>query len=386
MTVRPFEHTSAPVSPTIVNTKAALELRNSRIRSSHRYLTSSERLLPQVQKFEDRHASKACPHSMPMSYWSGDLDFHLDAANITTARKSYETFLWYQFSDNVEGEFSLDNAACWPSNLKVLCTSEWVLDAKQLLLARSLGIISRLPAISEDQIEDMNKGDAFVKILAICQISWLCIQLIVRRKQGMPMTQLEVLTLAFTICSVLTYIMLYNRPKDVQTTRQIHATRYPTPKEMTRIAHRGPQVYLGSRYNSAIPNNAIHRTRGFYLPLSSITAILIFGSLHFVAWGFEYPSPIQKTLWKASTIATLTTFPAMLLFDGINWLAMKLPPQWSVRDYSVQRLYFIVGNTLCWPVFVAARLFILWESVNSLRYQPSETFRSTWVADIPHAG
>lgn len=113
----------------------------------------------------------------------------------------------------------LYNPTWWLSNIKVLCASQWVLDAQQLLLARSLGLVSKLPAISEDQIEDMNTGDAFVKFLAICQISWLFIQLTVRRPQRMPIIQLEVLTLAFTVCSILTYCMLYNRPKDVQTTR-----------------------------------------------------------------------------------------------------------------------------------------------------------------------
>lgn len=155
---------------------------------------------------------------------------------------------------------------------------------------------------------------------------------------------------------------------------------------MTRIANRGPRVYSGPRYNSAIPNNAVHKTRWYYLPLSSITAILIFGSLHLVAWDFEYPSSLQKTLWKASTIATLTTIPALVLFDDIIWLTMKLPPEWSFLKYSVLTLISIVGETLCWSVFIAARLFILWESVNSLRYQPPETFRSTWAANVPHAG
>lgn len=348
--------------------------------------TSSERLPPRVQRWMGRHVPEACPHSISKSYWSGDLGFRLDAVNIAMARKSYRTLWLRRFPDNMDARGLLYNPTWWLSNIKVLCASQWVLDAHQLLLARSLGLISKLPAISEDQIEDMNKGDAFVKFLAICQIFWLFIQLIVRRQQGMPITQLEVLTLAFTVCSILTYCMLYNRPKDVQTTRQIHATRYPTPEEMTRIANRGPRVYSGPRYNSAIPNNAVHKTRWYYLPLSSITAILIFGSLHLVAWDFEYPSSLQKTLWKASTIATLTTIPALVLFDDIIWLTMKLPPEWSFLKYSVLTLISIVGETLCWSVFIAARLFILWESVNSLRYQPPETFRSTWAANVPHAG
>jgi hypothetical protein len=37
-------------------------------------------------------------------------------------------------------------------------------------------------------------------------------------------------------------------------------------------------------------------------------------------------------------------------------------------------------------MFVAARLFILVEVVRSLAFQPPETFRTTWVASVPHVG
>jgi hypothetical protein len=48
----------------------------------------------------------------------------------------------------------------------------------------------------------------------------------------------------------------------------------------------------------------------------------------------------------------------------------------------------IYGAALALSVvlFVAARAFILVEIVRSLGFQPPETFRTTWAANVPHAG
>lgn len=45
--------------------------------------------------------------------------------------------------------------------------SIWAPDARQLLLARKLGLISQLPSLTKDQLCDKSKGDALVKALAL---------------------------------------------------------------------------------------------------------------------------------------------------------------------------------------------------------------------------
>lgn len=280
------------------------------------------------------------------------------------------------------------------SNLKALCGDRWSLDANQIALARELGIINKLPAISEDEIDDLNKGDLVVKILAVSQISWLCIQLSTRLARNIPTTQLEVVTLAFTVCSILTYGLLYSRPKDVKTVQEVQAARYPTPAEMIRIANLGPSVFGFWRSDPAMPNHAIHFTNGPYLQLSINVVLIIFGSLHFVAWNYEFPTQFEKTLWRASTIVTvamvpLATCPAVLTYmlRKTCWPHRKgriLP----VLDQFRQRpRLFALGNlvgVIAIVAFMAARAFILVEVVRSLAYQPPDVYRSTWATKVPH--
>jgi hypothetical protein len=63
----------------------------------------------------------------------------------------------------------------WIRNLALLCGDMWVVDANQLLLAREFGIIDTLPCLSLDSLDDLDKGDALVKLLALLQMSWMFI-------------------------------------------------------------------------------------------------------------------------------------------------------------------------------------------------------------------
>ena len=82
------------------------------------------------------------------------------------------------------------------------------MDASQLLFARECGIIKAIPPIRVEEIDDKNKGDVVVKVLTLVQIVWLIMELAIRAAARLPVSQLEVVTLAFIITSILTYVML----------------------------------------------------------------------------------------------------------------------------------------------------------------------------------
>lgn len=364
----------------------------SHAKDTERQSKRSFPLRTQKRITEDMH--RACPHVLRTSFLSGNLEWCLDSVNIAIARRSCESLKAQHFANDLEYKKFLSNPVTLFANLQALCGDRWTLDAQQLLLAREMEIIEKLPSISEGHINDLNKGDIFVKILAIFQISWLCIQLIVRRAHGIPTTQIEVLALAFTLCSIITYCLLYNRPKDVQTVRELIAVRYPTPEELTRIANVGPRAYGWHRQSVAIPNNVVHWSRTAhrtYVWAASVSAVVIFGSPHFIAWNAEFPSPVEKILWRASTIATVTVFPALMWPVAIRLLSKmfgldRLQRRLDQPSGRFIRVIGVLAIGVFWPMFIAARIFIVVEALRSLAHQPSEAFRSTWGANIPHAG
>jgi len=71
------------------------------------------------------------------------------------------------------------------------------------------------PPISEEEIKDKSKGDGLTKTIAVLQLLWFSVQLIGRLIKGWAATELEVLTFATCIMTVVIYVFWWNKPLDV---------------------------------------------------------------------------------------------------------------------------------------------------------------------------
>ncbi|KAF4569884.1 hypothetical protein EYR36_009686 [Pleurotus pulmonarius] len=73
------------------------------------------------------------------------------------------------------------------------------------------------PVVEEDDIKDKRKGDTTTKALVVWQSTWFVIQLIARAVEGLAVTELEIMTLAYGLLSAFLYVLWWNKPYDVQT-------------------------------------------------------------------------------------------------------------------------------------------------------------------------
>ncbi|KAF9065796.1 hypothetical protein BDP27DRAFT_1297995 [Rhodocollybia butyracea] len=90
-----------------------------------------------------------------------------------------------------------------------------VLQASQLAtLLKENSIL--LPSISSSEIMDRSKGDVVTKTLVLVQTTWFIAQVISRAFQHLPITELEITTLAFATINILTYILWWMKPLDVR--------------------------------------------------------------------------------------------------------------------------------------------------------------------------
>jgi hypothetical protein len=69
--------------------------------------------------------------------------------------------------------------------------------------------------LSEDDIADKSKADWLVKTIAVFQIAWLIVTVFARGVLGLPVTQLEIATTAFSVFAIATYAANFWKPKDV---------------------------------------------------------------------------------------------------------------------------------------------------------------------------
>lgn len=70
--------------------------------------------------------------------------------------------------------------------------------------------------LSEQEILDKSKADAFAKLVATLQISHLVISVLTRLAHRLPICQLEVCTVAFAVFGAATYAANWAKPKDVE--------------------------------------------------------------------------------------------------------------------------------------------------------------------------
>lgn len=73
-----------------------------------------------------------------------------------------------------------------------------------------------LPSITKKEIMDKSKGDSLSKFLVILQLGWFILQCFARAVQHLVITELELVTLAFSVLSMVTYVMWWDKPLLVQ--------------------------------------------------------------------------------------------------------------------------------------------------------------------------
>jgi hypothetical protein len=93
--------------------------------------------------------------------------------------------------------------------------------------------------VAEADIEDRSKSDALSKGIALIQIVWFITQLAARYAQNLPITLLEIDTLAVAALMCFAYGWWWKKPKDVGRPYPIHWKRLLSPPD-----HRD----LGSQY------------------------------------------------------------------------------------------------------------------------------------------
>lgn len=81
--------------------------------------------------------------------------------------------------------------------------------------AAVLSELGLLPRITRDSIRDKSKADHVAKFLVIIQASWLILQCIARTAGHLPLSLLEINTLAHVACALIMYVLWWDKPFDV---------------------------------------------------------------------------------------------------------------------------------------------------------------------------
>ncbi|KAI1467513.1 uncharacterized protein F4812DRAFT_429839 [Daldinia caldariorum] len=172
--------------------------------------------------------------------------------------------------------------------------------------------------ISEAHIDRLVKREALAKAIALLQIFWILISAIARGCFHRPMSQLEIMTVAFAACAVATYIIRWNKPQNVEVWTDLANKHYDLRKfyephrfrdTMKRKSLNGPRKNRGPCFrNDTLRPYHISK---LFLPILIICMVII-GSLHLIAWDFSFPSEVETIMWRVASVAS-AGIPLLLL-------------------------------------------------------------------------
>jgi hypothetical protein len=259
------------------------------------------------------------------------------------------------------------------------------LTGRQIWQLRKDHILPNLPQISEAELEDRSKSDAFVKAIALFQILWAVLQLIARTVRKLTISPLELAVVAFAACAVIIYRFHWSKPKSVGATTTIIQFEGPIPQEVLQLV-KGRHTYMGCllraddsrklRHGSPIRNDAIenyaNNDAGFWVYLAMIFGAMLFGGIHVGAWNLDFPTRIELLVWRCASVWTALCGPILILLGHFLGKFEKIANQ-RVIIFLVLIVFYII-----------ARLALLVEIFRTLLFLPPDAYISTWASDISH--
>ena len=257
---------------------------------------------------------------------------------------------------------------------------------------------------TEAEIQDRGKSDWFAKSLVLLQTSWFVMQCIARGIEHLPVTHLEIVTLAYAAMNFMIYIFWWNKPLNIS--RPVRVFRKLEPKEteppINEPISKARELtwrsisdglvtiisFIGGFQDDDVNLSHEDRVPRFWADSANdeqVAADLImlgvgvcFGAIHCIAWHFSFPTHSGLLMWRISSVA-ITAVPVYipLLFSLGGWL---VKPN---EDFGMTIAFFgcFSGGIL----YILARAVTLVLAFISFRDLPHGAYETVhWTTFIPH--
>ena len=258
---------------------------------------------------------------------------------------------------------------------------------------------------TEEEIKDKGKSDWLAKSLVLLQTSWFVVQCIARAKEHLPITHLEIVTLAYAAMNFVIYIFWWSKPlnvnRPVRVFRKSHPGAESQPWETRRsrawrLTWKGigkglvtMVVYIAGGQDNELFNHSLideDRAPRFWANSSSddagIADLIVlgvgvcFGAIHCISWGFSFPAHTELLMWRVSCVA-ITAVPIYISLGFLlgAWL--------EDMGFGITILYSVPFSAVL--LYILARAITLVLAFTSLRDLPPGAYETVhWTTFIPH--
>ncbi|KAK7023651.1 hypothetical protein VNI00_016613 [Paramarasmius palmivorus] len=181
--------------------------------------------------------------------------------------------------------------------------------------------------ITKNEIQDRSRADIITKVIAVLQTIWFLLQVGARWAQGLAITELEIITVAFAVLNFCTYLAWWSKPLRVQ---------YPI-----RI-QREPESYQSPNHEAkGLWEHLLIYNRHYWAPLARMSEEVV----KLLAENFQSIKLHSGHL--SSSISTFVSYAITYLRTGIMKFATYLSMFMKVVFVAVKVLLAIVFMALC---------------------------------------
>ena len=245
---------------------------------------------------------------------------------------------------------------------------------------------------TEEEINDRGKSDWLAKSLVLLQTSWFVMQCIARAIEHLPITHLEIVTLAYAAMNFVIYIFWWNKPLNVN--RPIRVFRKSEPSatqhqdESTVTQHsrawgltrekiggglKAIFDFIAGLQDFSVDLSREDRMPRFWADSMSMSVTgdadyivlgvgVCFGAIHCISWNFSFLTHTELLMWRASCVA-ITAVPIYISL-GYCWA------------------FFLLSGVL---LYIIARAVTLVLAFTSLRDLPPGAYETVhWTTFMPH--
>ena len=253
---------------------------------------------------------------------------------------------------------------------------------------------------TKEEIEDKGKSDWLAKFLVLLQTSWFVMQCIARAIEHLPLTHLEIVTLAYAAMNFVIYVFWWNKPLNVNRPVRVFrksersATRHqviPRPTRRSRAweltwkeISRGLKTiveYIVGDQDRDVDLSGENRVPGFWANSKGEQGIadaivlgvgVCFGAIHCISWGFSFPTHAELLMWRILCVA-ITAVPIYIT------LGYFLANFWSSTPVA------LISILPAGILYILARAITLVLAFTSLRDLPPGAYETVhWTTLIPH--
>ncbi|KIJ14013.1 hypothetical protein PAXINDRAFT_13134 [Paxillus involutus ATCC 200175] len=262
-------------------------------------------------------------------------------------------------------------------------------DTYDLECLRDEGIVN--PKITKEEIRDRSKSDGIGNAVLVLQLSWFILQVIARGANDLAITLVEIDTLALAVLSLPLFFFWWSKPMAVERPHIFYISKQRSTDSSAdddgtqKASFNSEQDYTFSisrgrgDWFSEIATGGLTVDGHEVLPVLLIVWI-IFGSLHLIAWDFQFPSQVEKIMWRAASLTLIGAPCIYLLVIVVGKESFDAFAEPQLPDMILPILMF--GPILLGAVARVVLLVLMFASLRDLPSSAHETV--SWTVYVPH--